>query len=100
MGDFMKKYLPFLLLWIFFIMFIAVGLQISTGSFTASLPSGSEFTIDWVKNTLALFWNIIAFQGDGFPAMLATLAFYLPSIPVIIWLIEIVISLLDAVIPL
>jgi len=99
MGDFMKKYLPIYIFWVMFIMFIATGLQISTGGFSAELPTGSEFSAEWITNTLSLFWEIISFRGDGFPAILATLAFYLPTIPVIIWIIELIIALLEAVIP-
>ena len=100
MSDFIKKYLPIYLLWLFFISFVAVGLQVSTGTFSAELPTGSDFTTDWLSNTLGLFWNILTFRSDGFPALLATLCFYVPSIPIVIWLIEAIISFLDAVIPL
>jgi hypothetical protein len=103
MSDFIKKYLPWYMLWLLFFSFVAVGLQISTGVFSSTLPSGSEFSVEFITNTVNLIWNIVSFRGDGITGIIATLAFYLPSLPVIVWMIEmigtLIVGILNAIIP-
>jgi hypothetical protein len=103
MSDFIKKYFPFYILWLLFFSFVAVGLQISTGVFSAILPTGSAFTIDFLENMGALLWDIVTFRGDGVPGLIATMFFFIPSLPMIVWLIEmigtLIVGILNAIIP-
>lgn len=103
MSDFIKKYFPVYVLWVLFFSFCAVGLQISTGAFSATLPTGSEFTVDFLSNMGALLWDIVTFRGDGIPGLIATFAFFIPSFPIVVWLIEmigtLIVGILNAIIP-
>jgi len=98
MSDFMKKYFPFYVLWLMFISFVAIGLAISTTAFGATLPTGGEFTSDFLTNAATLFWDIVTFRGDGVPALLLTLCYYLPSLPVVVWLLEILVNIIIGII--
>jgi len=99
MSDFIKKYLVFYLFWIMFITFICGSLQMTTGTFSAALPTGADFSVSFLKNTFALLADIITFRVEGISGILAIFAFYLPSIPVIIWILEMVINIVDIIIP-
>lgn len=98
-SDFIKKYIPLYILWLLFISFIAVSMAISTTAFSASLPTGVEFTAGFLQNSLKIFGAMATFQLDGVSGILLTLFFYIPSVPIIVWILEAIISFLDAVIP-
>jgi len=99
MSDFIKKYIVFYVFWLMFLSFICGSLQMTTGTFSSTLPVGSEFSINYLKNTFALLVNIITFQVEGVGGIIATFAFYLPSLPIIIWILEMTVAVIDAIIP-
>lgn len=94
MSDFMKIYLPIYVFYILFISFIAVSMQISSGAVSVTLPSSVEFTASWAKNSVSLILQIITFQVEGLPGILLTLMFFLPTIPIVIWVMEIIIAII------
>ena len=86
------------MLWLLFLTIICVSLQIDGGSeFAVALPSGADFNADFLTNVLALIGQIFTFRISGFGGLLTTLLFVLPTIPIAIWLL---VLLVDAVIKL
>lgn len=78
-------------------MIVSVSLQVAEGSeFATDLPSGSAFSVALFDNFWGLIGSILTFQIAGFDGLLMALCFYLPTIPIVVWLMLLVYDLILA----